>query len=62
MTHGLKAPSSTCLYLRKRTHFEFCDTSATRWEKDIPVTAMRSGRCPVSGCTAKQENRLGHES
>jgi hypothetical protein len=59
VTHGLKAHRSTCFYLRKRITFEFRDTSATRVEKDIPVTAEGSGG--VSGCIATLENRLDHE-
>jgi hypothetical protein len=39
VAHGLKAHDSMPFYLRKRTSSEFCDTSATPWEKDIPVTA-----------------------
>jgi hypothetical protein len=62
VTHGLKAHASTRIYLRKRTTFEFRDTSATRMGRDVPVTVVGSGRCPVSGCIATQENRLGHES
>jgi hypothetical protein len=42
VTHGLKAPRSTCFYLRKCTGFEFCDTSATRMRRDNPVTAVEA--------------------
>jgi hypothetical protein len=46
VTHGLKAPRSTSIDLRKRLLITLRDTFATRRGMDIPGSLLLSDRCP----------------